>query len=158
MATSAFYAVLRALFEQLGADGVLPEGCDLYDGLPTDHGYADDFLLIGVEDPEIRGAASSATASQEWAHATGSARDETGEVTCAARSSNGDADPQAARDGVEAITTAVETYLREHRDLGLTDVVLWAGYGLRSALKQAQDNDGAEALVVFTIAYRARLQ
>lgn len=155
MPTSAVYALIDALVDQL--PDVVPADVRVYDGFPTDETYAHEWILVGVEDPMIRGAASSAVASQEWATIGAGARDETGEITCAASSWNGNGDARLARQRVKSITDAVEQHLRGNTDLGLTDLVLWTGYGPRTTLRQSQDDKGAEALVVFTIAYRARL-
>lgn len=155
-APSAVYDLIGALVEQL--PGAVPDGVVVYDGFPTGEGYAAEWVLIGVEDPMIRGAATSATTQQEWASIGANAREETGEITCAASSWNGNADPKLARARVAEITSSIEMYLRENYDLGLSQyAALWTGYGSRTALRQAQDDKGAEALVVFTIAFTARI-
>ena len=47
------------------------------------------------------------------------ARDQTGSVTCAALSWNGDADQKAARDAAYAVVAAVEDLLRTDPTLGV---------------------------------------
>lgn len=152
MATSAVPAVIDALFT--AADAALAT-VTVYDGFGVSDD-AGDFLMIGVEDPDSQDAATSADAEQSWANADGTARDETGTVTCAALSWNGDADQKAARDAVYAITAAVEDLLRADPSLGIA-TVLWTSFGTSQQLTQAQDEQGALALLVFRIQFRARI-
>lgn len=152
MATSVVPALIDALVEQ--ATAALPD-VNVYDGfgVTADPG---DFLMIGVEDPDAEDAAFSADARQEWANANHTTRDESGEITCCAVSWNGDADQKTARDGAYAITAAVETCLRETPALGL-DNLLWTGFGSSTQLSQVQGDSGAAAMLVFRIAFRARI-
>lgn len=116
-----------------------------------------DFLMIGVEDPDLEGAAFSADTRQDWAAAgTGAPRDEQGEITCAALSWNGDGNPKAARDGAYAIAAAVEDLLRANPSLDVAGL-LWTSFGSSSQLSQAQGSGGASALLVFRINFRARI-
>lgn len=152
MATSVIPALIDAL--HAAATTALPS-VKVYDGFGVTNDPGD-FLMIGVEDADLETAASSATSEQSWAHATGTQRDEAGELTCVALSWNGDGNPKTARDGAFAITAAVENLLRADPDLGLTNL-LWTGYGSTVELSQGQGDTGAEALVVFKVAFRARI-
>lgn len=116
-----------------------------------------DFLMVGVDDPDRTDAAASASSEQEWAHANHTDRDERGAITCAALSWNGDANQKAARDAAYAITAALEDSLRADPTLGGVDGLLWTGFGQSSQLTQTQDDQGALALIVFTVAFRARI-
>ena len=153
MSTSAVPSIIDALVT--AARAALTDVA-VYDG----YGVSDDpgdFLMIGVEDVDGQDQARSADSSQTWAGTgIGAPRDESGEITCAALSWNGDADQKAARDGAYAITAAVENLLRENPALGLP-TVLWTGYGSSTQLTQDQSDGGAMALVVFRIAFRARI-
>jgi hypothetical protein len=152
VSTSAVPALIDALFA--AAVAALPSTL-VFDG----YGNTDDpgdFLMIGVEDPDSRDHARSATAEQDWANATYTARDESGEVTCAALSWNGDANQKAARDAVYAISAAVENLLRANPSLGVASL-LWTSFGPHSDLQQLQDEQGALALLTFSIRFRARL-
>lgn len=115
-----------------------------------------DYLMIGVEDPDLEGFAFSADARQEWANVNHLVRDESGDITCAALSWNGDGDQKAARDAVYATAGAVENLLRDNPSLGVAGV-LWTGYGSSAQLMQNQDKHGAIALLVFRINFRARI-
>lgn len=154
MATSVVPDLIDALVTAAGA----ALSVTVYDGI----GVTDDpgdFLMVGVEDPDLEGAAFSADVKQEWAAVgTGAPRDETGEITCAALSWNGNgyAGVKQARDGAYAITEAVENLLRANPSLGVAGV-LWTGFGTTSQLSQAQDAQGASALLVFRINFRARI-
>lgn len=153
MATSVIPALIDALVS--AALAALPTTL-VFDGI----GMTDDpgdFLMIGVEDPDIEGAAFSADTRQEWASVgTGAPRDEQGEITCVALSWNGNSDPKAARDGAYAIAAAVENLLRANPSLGVAGL-LWTGFGSSSQLSQAQGSGGASALLVFRINFRARI-
>lgn len=153
MATSVIPDLIDALVA--AATTALPS-VNVTDGI----GVTDDpgdFLMIGVEDPDIEGAAFSADTRQDWAAVgTGAPRDESGEITCVALSWNGDGNAKAARDGAYAITAEVEDLLRADPDLGVS-ALLWTGFGSSSQLSQAQGDGGASALLVFRINFRARI-
>lgn len=157
MATSAVFDLIDALVPALRT--ALPS-VTVYDGWGNSDEAAGDFVMIGIEDADVEGAAFSADARQEWATA-GSAgtRDETGEITCLALSWNGnsgEAGARQARASLKATTAAVENVLRANPSLGV-DGVLWTGYGSSTQLTQDQSDGGAMALVVFRIAFRARI-
>lgn len=118
-----------------------------------------DFLMIGVDDPDAPTPADSATSTQDWGpfRASSSKRDEQGSLTCAALSWNGNADMKAARDAAFATAGAVSTLLRNDPTLGLAPTLLWARFGSSLDLSQQQDEGGAQAVVVFRIAFQARI-
>jgi hypothetical protein len=152
MATSVIPALIDAMLSTFAA--ALPS-VRVYDGTGvSDHpgGY----LMIGVDDPDSDAFALSADAEQDWADANYTARSETGSITCAALSWNGDGNQKTARDGAYAITAAVETALRSNPSLGLANV-LWTSFGTRVELSQVQSHQGAAALLVFSISFRAHL-
>lgn len=115
-----------------------------------------DYLMVGVEDPDVEGYAQSATSEQSWANSNYTSRDEKGDVMCAALSWNGDGDARAARDAVYATLAAVEDMLRANPSLGVDDL-LWTSFGQSQRLNQIQDNGGAVALVLFSIHFEARI-
>jgi hypothetical protein len=151
--TSAIPALIDALVS--AARTALP-GVAVYDG----YGVSDDpgdFLMVGVEDVNSLSDASAADSQQEWAGVGSSApRDETGDVICTALSWNGNGDQKAARDGAFAIAEAVATLLRANPSLGIPSL-LWTSYGTTTQLNQNQDENGAEAAVIFRCHFRARL-
>lgn len=114
------------------------------------------YLMIGVDDPDRPDAALSASSQQDWAHANYTARDEEGDITCAALSWTGDTDQKVSRDAVFATTAAVENMLRANPSLGLANL-LWTSYGSATQLNQWQDAEGSMALVVFQVHFRARI-
>lgn len=152
MATSALPALIDALFE--GSRAALPN-VGVYDGFAVTNDTGD-HLFIGVDDPDNQDGASSATTQQAWANANHTARDESGDVTCAALSWNGDGDMKAARDAAYATCAAVENLLRANPALGVPSL-LWTSFGTSQSLTQDQTDDGALALVVFTVSFRARI-
>lgn len=152
MAVSVVPALIDALFA--AATTALPN-VNVYDGFGVSE-EPGDFLMIGVEDPDIESAATSANSSQSWAHIGAVSRDEEGEITCAALSWNGDANAKAARDAVYATAEAVATLLRANPSLSLS-TLLWTSYGTTTELSQQQGEGGASALVVFKVNFRARI-
>lgn len=119
-----------------------------------------DFMMIGVEDPDNEGFETSADSQQEWAHANHTARNQTGDITCAALSWNGNSDQKAARDAAYRLTSALATLLRNDPSLGLVPgsaSMLVASFGTREQLIQTKDEKGALSLVVFTVHFQARI-
>jgi hypothetical protein len=158
MATSVIPALIDALLTSARAALQQPEAnpaVRVYDGfgLTEEPG---DFLMIGVDDPDVETAANSANSEQEWPHVGHVTRDERGEITCAAVSWNGDADPKAARDGAYAITAELEDLLRADPTVGVAGV-LWTSFGTSTELTQQQDKDGASAILIFKVAFMARI-
>ena len=155
MATSAVPEVIDALVALARTEVT---DTLVFDGI----GATDDpgnFLMIGVEDPDIEGAAFSADVKQGWANANYTTRDEEGDITCVALAwvgDSGDAGQKAARDAAYAITAALEAALRTDPSLGLP-TLLWSGFGTTSQLSQAQGSGGSSALLVFRINFRARI-
>lgn len=151
MATSVVPALFDALI--MAAIAALP-GTQVSDGIGNTE-YPGDFLMVGISD-DGPNPSTAVRSKQAWANANGTVRDEEGDITCLAVSWNGDADPKAARDGVYATKAAVENLCRANPSLGVSGV-LWASAGTDENLEQDQDNNGAVAYLVFTIAYRARI-
>lgn len=153
MTTSVTFALIDALIDRWTP--VLDVNVlDGY-GLTDDPG---DFLMVGADDPDDDKAVS-AEFRQEWHGLGANARLEEGSVQCLALSWNGDADPRAARHGVEATTNAVENHLRADPNLGGTvPGLMWAAFaGIRGEIHQMQGETGAAAWCVFDVAFKARL-
>jgi hypothetical protein len=145
MAVSVVPALIDALVAATGG----------YDGLAvTDE--PGDFLMIGVDDPDTEGGAFSGESRQSWANANSTARDESGSITCAAYSWNGDGDQKTARDAAYVLVEALASVCRATPALGLS-TLLWVDFGSDANLQQFQGEWGASALVVFTVAFRARI-
>lgn len=153
MATSAISDVITALVAQ--AKAALPS-IDVIDGEGITLAPESNMLLIGVTDPDASDDSIAATATQTWAHANHTARDEAGEILCAAVASNGDADQTTARTNAFATVAAVENMLRANPSLGLP-TLLWTSFGTRIRLSQNQSDQGAIAIVYFQVEYRARI-
>lgn len=119
-----------------------------------------DYLMIGVDAPETASPSRTAQTAQSAATlSTNRTRDETGTITLAAISWNGDGNQKAARDAAYASVAAVENYLRATPTLGLvpTYQTLIAEIGRNMALSQAQSDIGADAIVIFDVAFKARI-
>jgi hypothetical protein len=155
VATSALPDVIDALVTL--STTALPS-VSVHDGIGVS-GDPGDFLMIGVEDPDIEGAAFSADVEQVRAD-MGGGRHETGTITCCALSWNGDstnAGQKAARDAAFASVAAVETILRTTSPTLGVSSVLKTEFGDRITVSQAQDASGASCMVIFSVAYLARI-
>lgn len=157
MTTSVVPALLDALVEALTT--ALPD-VNVYDGfgLSDDPG---DFLMVGVDDPDPQSSGESASSNREQMAMTPTAAvyRETGTVTCAGFSWNGDADPKIARDAVYAMADALDAEVRSNRTSGPTPAVLgvsgitnaWVSSTvLRQDIWQTSD-----ALLVITLSFQA---
>lgn len=155
MATSQIPAIIDALVT--AATAALPS-VDVYDGFGNTEDPGN-YLMVGVEDPNVTDAAFAASSSQSPATmSTSRSRDEAGSITCAALSWNGDDDPKAARDSAFATAAAVATLLRTTPGLGIAaGGMLVTSYGEQQSLSQNRTEDGAMALLIFSIQFRARL-
>lgn len=151
--TSVVYDLIDALVDQLGpalAVNVLDGSGDTDD--------PGDYLMVGIEDPDVQGFADSVDSQQSWAGLGARARDEEGTVSCCALSWNGDGDLAAARAAVRTITSGVEDHLRADPNLGAAvPGLLWVGFGTRQVVRQVQGDTGAAVLVFFQIDFRARI-
>lgn len=155
MATSVLPAVIDALVTL--ADAAL-SSVEVYDGIGASNDPGD-FLMVGVEDPDIESAAFSADVQQERLAMAG-ARKEAGTVTCCALSWNGDASnagQKAARDAAFATVAAVETILRTTSPTLGVSGVLKTEFGDRITVSQAQDASGASCMAIFSVAYLAQI-
>lgn len=154
MATSVIPAVIDALV--IAAKAALPaQGIVTLDGFGVTE-FVGNYLMIGVDDPFRPDAPLSATSKQDWAHANFTARDEEGDITCAALSYGGDVNQKTSRDSAYATTGAVENLLRANPSLGLANL-LWTSFGTNMSLLQDQTDDGSLALVTFSVHFRARI-
>ncbi|MCF6376901.1 hypothetical protein L2K70_04735 [Nocardioides KLBMP 9356] len=145
----AFMAALYA-----GARAALPAEVQVLDG-DTVIDTSDDFVMIGVGDVDSENRTTAATSRQEWANANYTARDETGQVLCAASSFNGDGDIPKARVDTFALMAAIETMLHNTPAMGV-EGLLWSGVG-DFDYDQWQSQSGAAGLLIFRIDYRARI-
>lgn len=152
MATSVVPALIDAIVAQAT---VAITTATTYDGMGvTDD--PDNWLMVGIDDPDADGFADTAESSQSWAHVGHTTRDEEGDITCAALAWNGDGDLKKARDDAYAITAQVENLARTDPTWGIAGI-LSSGFGSSTQLKQIQGQHGAAAMVVFRIHFRARI-
>lgn len=147
MAITRVDAVIDALLATLRADPALA-GVTISDGYPVTDDPLDEVVTVGFSwDPEDDRAAEVEQAYHELG--TAARRDETLDVFCAVRVSDGGGDMATARARCVVLLGAVESALRAAPALGLADL-------LRAEVtvgdyRQAQDADGAAALLRFTV-------
>ena len=157
MGTSVVPKVIDALVAQL-TTALSASPVIVSDGMPVTEDVAD-YLMIGVDAPNSMGAMLSATSDQQPAtQSTQRTRDENGSITCAAYSINGDSVAKTARDNAYSYMAAVENLLRTTPNLGLaTGAYLVVSIGQTLQLSQNQDDNGADALLLFDVRFYARI-
>lgn len=121
-----------------------------------------DVLAFGIGDLSSGTDGYAATADQApGPNATTRPRDETGSVVCIAYAHNGDGDAQAACEAAFSYMAAVENRLRTTPSLGIQGTAsngyYVASMGLGHKFDQQQTETGAEAFVVFNVAFVARI-
>ncbi len=127
------------------------------------HGYMvsedpGNFLLVGVDDPDSSDRSPASEGSQKWAGLGANTSYEEGTVACCALSWNGQGDLAAALASLAETTAAIESALRDDPNLGgQVPGLNWVKYGSRWRLEENQATDGAEALIFFELAFKARL-
>lgn len=131
-------------------------GCAVHDGYPTSLDPVA-YVAIGVDDPGSTSRADSADATQEWAHASRRAADESGSVRVAIYDFDGGGVLSAARQRAGRVMDAIDDWLRSQSPpFGLPSI--WSVHIADVRLYQDQTKDvGAEVLIVLTIAYQARI-
>jgi len=157
LATSIVPVLVDALVAQ--ATAALPDAM-VFDGFGLSQDPGPDILMIGVDDGRSTSAATSGSSNQDQA-ASGATRprNQKGSINCWALSWNGNATTKDARDSVYALQAAVENILRADPNLGIprsNGQVLVAQLGAES-LQQDQSENGAEALLTFTVDFEARI-
>ncbi|MCX6399233.1 MAG: hypothetical protein NTX33_04780 [Propionibacteriales bacterium] len=155
MSTSVIPAVIDALVAQAAA--ALPS-VNVFDGFGVVNDTGN-YLMVGTDDPSQSVRSIAAQASQTTGPmGTSRPRDESGSIICAALAWNGNGNAKDARDAAFAVIAAVEALLRADPQLGLTGgPYLVAEMGDGFQLEQTQSDQGAEALVGFSVRFRARI-
>lgn len=159
MGRSRIPDLIDALVARLPA--LMPAGVSVYDGSGVTANPGD-FVMVGIGDPTGAGVGTSATASQTVGpFSTQRKRDETGSLWIVAYSSNGDgsdAGQKVARDLAFSYMGAVEDLLRSDPNLGIAsggDFVAQMGDSID--YDQNQTPNGADAVLIFNVAYFARI-
>lgn len=151
MPASVVPALIDALVTNIAAAGIRT-----FDGFGVSEDPGLNYVLVGVDDPDSDSMGFAADATQTWANANYTSRDETGEVICAAVAWNGESDQKAARDAAYANLDTIAAMLKANPSQGVAQL-LWTSFGSRVQLSQDQNEKGANAIVVFRIHYRARI-
>lgn len=148
-------AIIDALFTK--ATDALPDAL-VTDGFGLSDDPNQDVLMIGVDDADAPGGASSVDSDQASTTAgTTRPRQETGFINCVAFSIDGGSDAKAARDAAYATFGAVETLLREDPRIGLTAPALLVAEIGGHQLQQDLFATGAGAWVAFTVKFTTRI-
>lgn len=155
MSTSVTPALIDALVARCTA--ALPNAV-VVDGWAVTDDPAPLLLSIGLADDDAAQTGAVSASSQTMATAgTPRSRDQSGSITCVALAWGGDADRKVARDDAYTLVAAVEDILRADPTLGVGQpgrVVCQIG---DESLSQRQHINGADALVIFTVTFTARI-
>lgn len=144
--------LIDALVEALA--GLLPD-FTVSDGFPLEL-HTGDYVAVGVDDPQGTSPAPSANSTIDWAGAHRAiGLNEAGEVTCAAWAWRGDADARSARDAVYVALSAIQAHLRADVSAGVDGI--WSSWIAWTQLSQDQTEQGANALLIFRVGFKARL-
>lgn len=113
-------------------------------------------VMIGGEDPDNPEETSLGTAEQDWASVGLAAdRDEVGDITCSARTWNGEGDLIAAVTDTQAALDALAAYLRANPTLGISQL-MWVSFGTEIGWFQSFDTEyGVKVRAVFSIHFQA---
>lgn len=125
------------------------------DGFPLEL-HTGDHVAVGVDDPQGTSPAPSARSDIDWAGAHRAiGLNEAGEVTCAVWAWRGDADAKSARDAVYVALSAIQAHLRADVSVGVDGI--WSSWIASTQLSQDQTEQGANALLIFRVGFKARL-
>lgn len=161
MPVSAVPDLLSALVTQ--GKTALPDATVSY-GTPVTMKRGD-FLMVGVDAPDVLDSANSASGQQEVRSAsTQHPRYENGSVTLCAYSATGgtgDAPQQKTTEAVYAIASAIADLIRAKPSLGLTDDNAYpffvAEFGTDHRLVQVSDSTGCASWLIFTVSFSTRV-
>jgi hypothetical protein len=151
---SSIPAVIDALVVSFTA--ALGEG-NVFDGPGVTADNPDQYVIVGMSDPDSEVLDESASSQQGWAWLGHVARDEVVVVHCCAVAWNGDTDQKAARDAAFAVLKVVTDAIEDDPSYGVSGVLYVTGI-TSSHLRQVQDDNGALAVVSFDIEIHSRLQ
>lgn len=150
--TSAIPDVIDYLVTTLTA--ALPD-VTVIDGPGITDASAENWLFVGVDDPDSESAPTSAEATSDWSTLGARQRREDIVVHCAAISYSGDDVIKTVRDAAFVTVAGVEQAIVTDPTLG--GAVLYATFGGVGAVRQNTNDQGVEAWALFTVAARARL-
>lgn len=142
-------AIVAAAAGPLASIGAVVSDGDL---MPMVGGSA---FLVGVDDNDL----SDSTAIHEtqlWANANYTAANAEGDITCAAYAWSSDRLQKTARDSVFAVLDVVRGLAYANPSWGV-DRLLWTRAWSSLTYRQSQTDQGAYALAIVTLHFRARL-
>lgn len=134
----------------------MPNGVRVVDGYPVGADVGT-ILSIGAEDPGDIDRADSAESTQEFAHAAGIRRNEAGQIRCFVSTADGAGDMKTARDQAYAVMAAIAALCRAGTSPFNLPNVWKAGVTDHRLYQDQTDEDGATALLTFTVTFTARI-
>lgn len=129
----------------------------VFDGHGITEDPAQNFVMVGVGDPDSNQAPTSAESEQTWAGLGARAGDEEGTITCCAVAWNGESEGLAkARTALKGMFAAMAAVHVEDPTLGVGPV-MWTRFGGRMSTTQFQASDGSSIVQYFEIKFKARV-
>lgn len=156
MAETRLHEVIDALvtLARAALDDDLVLVCDGYPSSGADGGTV---LLVGADDPLDELRADSGEATRDFALASGRGMNEAGTVRCAVTTYDGAGDAKTARDAAVAVLDTVAAAVRGTAPTYFNLPNIWRAAVTDVRLYQDQAEDGATALLMFTVTYAARV-
>lgn len=133
-----------------GLDGVL--SIQVYDGPPIANIEMPAGLFVGATDDD-----TAIEGEQRWSGLGHATRDDTFVIPCLLYTVSGDNDLSVLRASTKTNLDAIETWLRNNPNAGLTTNTIRAEYGTIYSWRQFQSPDGARVIVRFTINIEGRI-
>lgn len=129
----------------------------VFDGIGITDDTTQNFVMVGVPDPDSNQPQTSAEAEQTWAGLGHRAGDEEGTIHCCAVVWNGESEGLAlARSDLKVLLDALATVHTEDPTLGVGSV-MWTRFGGRMSTTQIQATDGSSIVHYFEIKFQARV-
>lgn len=129
----------------------------VFDGLGITDDPTQNFLMVGIPDPDSNQPQTSAESEQTWAGLGARAGDEEGTIHCCAVVWNGNSDGLAqAREDLRVLLAALAAVHVEDPTLGVGSV-MWTRFGGRMSTTQIQADDGSSIVQYFEIKFKARV-
>lgn len=147
--------LLSALVTQYRA--AAPAATTVFDGVGITEDPSQNFVMVGVPDPDSNTPQTSAESEQTWAGLGARAGDEEGTIDCCAVVWNGEAEglAQARADLGELLDALAQVHL-EDPTLGVGPV-MWTRFGGRTSTTQIQARDGSSIVHYFQVKFKARV-
>lgn len=152
MTTSRAGVVIDALVAVFTADTTLR----VFDGPPVTTTPGAKFVVVGGDGADDGNGVDAGSINQDWAGLGAFAKDETGEITCAVWSADGNTSLKDNRDAALVMLGEVEAAIRTDPTLGGVVASGWLNVS-SATINQRQNTEGSSVRITFTVGYQARI-